>query len=131
MEIVADGAMKRGDRLYVPVRPKGQPPTMFSFMHAVAGAEVELRDEGLDIILTPEYRQKYVVVARIAGEPAPFIYFSQDEAQLGDLARLLGRDLAGATGSVTFEDYPFDGPEDQDVAWREALNEHPTAKILK
>jgi len=130
LEMVTDGAMRRGTRLYVPVRPKEQPPTMFSFMHAVASAELELRDGGLDIQLTPEFRQRYVVVANLAGDRTPYIYLSEEGAEYDDLARLLGKGATWERQTAIIEGYPFDGPDDRESAWQEALKEHPTAKAL-
>jgi hypothetical protein len=131
LEMVADGAMRRGTRLYVPVRPEEQPPTMFSFMHAVASAELELRDGGLDIQLTPEFRQRYVVVATVAGDLTPYIYLSEEGAEYDDLERLLAKESGWGRDAVMIEGYPFDGPEDQESAWQEALAEHAAAKVLR
>lgn len=130
LEMVASGAMLKGARLYVPVRPIKHPPTVFSLMHAVAGAEVELRDGGLDIHLTPEFRQPFVVVANVAGDPSPYIYISEEGSEYADLARFLGRGPALGPETVMIEGYPFDGPEDRESAWQEASSEHPTAHAL-
>lgn len=130
LEVVADGAMLRGTRLYVPIRPVKHPPTMFSFMHAVAGAEVELRDGGLDIQLTPEFRQPLVVVAKVPGDETPYIYLSEEGAEYDDLSRLLAKEPTLGPETATVEGYPFDGPEDEELARKEALTEHPTAKTL-
>jgi hypothetical protein len=93
--VVANEATRRGGRLYVPVRSVNTPPTMFSFYHALAGAEVELRDSGLDIELTPEYRQQFVVVAHVQGHETPFIYVSEEGNEYDELAKLLERDRRG------------------------------------
>jgi len=130
LEVFADGVMRRGNRLYVPVHPVGQPSTMFSFFHAVASAEVELRDQGLDVQLTPEYPQPYVVVANISGEHSPYIFLSKEGAEYDNLAELLGRDPSWTRQFVTIEGYPYEGPEDLATALREALYEHPEAKRL-
>jgi len=130
LEMVADGAMMRGNRIYVPVRPIRAPSTVFSFMHAVASAEVELRDGGIDIRLTPDFRQPFVVVAQIGGEQTPYIYLSEEGNEYDDLARLLGKGPTLRRETVAIEGYPFDGEDDRESAWNEAMAEHPTAKVL-
>ncbi len=91
LEIVAERASRRGNRVYIPVRSIVQPPTMFSLLYAVAGAEVELRDLGLDVELLPEYRQSYIVVAQVSGQPSEYIYESAEGREYDDFSALTGR----------------------------------------
>jgi hypothetical protein len=130
LQVLSEGVRKKGNRLYVPIRPERHPPTMFSFLYAIAGAEVELRDAGLDVQLTPEYAQPYVVVAQIRGDPKRYIYFSQEGQEYDDLAKLLGREVKWSKETVMIEGYPFDGPEDRDKALQEALTEYPNSTVL-
>lgn len=130
MEIDEEGIMARGDRHYVPVRPKDQPKSIFSFFEAVAGAEVQLRNEGIDVLLTPEYPQPYVVVAEITATNAKYLYLSRDGDEYEDLGRLLGIILPTPGSDVEIEGFPYDGPEDRERATEEVRAEHPTATLL-
>jgi hypothetical protein len=130
LEIVVDAIMIRGDRYYVPVRPKDEPKSMFSFFEAVAGAEVQLRSEGLDIQLTPEYAQPYVVAASFGTRDQDYLYLSREGEEYGDLGRLLGVNLPVPGEHIMIEGFPYDGQEDRERAIREARSEHPNATLL-
>jgi hypothetical protein len=130
LEIAEHRAVRRGQRLYVRVRPANEPPAMYAFYHAVAGAEIEVRDQGLDIELTPEYRQKFIVVAELAGDSSRYIYESQEGAEYDDLAKLLGFGPAWDGREAKIEGYPFEDGDERESALREASKEYPEAKRL-
>jgi|GEM_PF-4368404 len=129
MDAVWDDATIHGDRIYLPIRWKTRPRTRFEFVYAISGAEVELRDEGIDIELVPEYRQAYIVVAHVHGEPEPFMFESEEGREYDDLATLTGHKVIPGK-EINIEGYPFDNPAEKEIALREAQAEYPNAKLV-
>lgn len=128
IRIVPDGVMLRRGRRYVPVSPDKYPRSFFSFLDAIARAEIELRDSGEDVTLTPAIKQRMVVVASLPPDGKEFLYLSTDGNEFDDLARLL--ELRGLFDITAIEAFAYDDPEELAGALEQARNKHPKAEVL-
>lgn len=120
-----EGVMRRGNVIYIPVKPGVYPSRLFAFLDALSQAEMDLRDEGLDVRLTPEVRQRMVYVANVPGD-GEYVFISTDGDEYEELERALGREVPSGT---SFEGVPFDGEEEDEVK-HEVLVQHPDARRI-
>jgi hypothetical protein len=112
------------------VAPVHYPERMFDFFGALADAEIELRDAGLQVRLMPNVRQKLLVVLRSDRAPEPYrerdvAFLSTDGSEWSDYAHLVG--LGEIVRSGVLEGYPFDSSAELREAIGEVRALHPDA----
>jgi hypothetical protein len=128
------GIAKRGDRWYVPIKPNNYPEKMFDYYGALARAEIEVRDQGFDIQLTPSVKQRMLVVYEFLGEkpegvPHEVALKSHDGDEYQDLERRFPS--SKGIGSVLYEGYPYDSDQDLSEVKEEVRRLHPNAQLIE
>ena len=122
-------ASPMGGHIQVKVRPIEYPEAMFAFVEGLAKAEIALRDQGLPVRLSPDFRQRMLVVGFPQGRGA-IAYRSTDGTEYADLAELLGVSETSLM-PMGIEGYPYDSPSDFAAALKEAKFEHPNADFSR
>jgi hypothetical protein len=122
-----DAAHQAGHRIYVDVVPEQYPTSMIGFYDALARTEIDLRDEGKDVILRPAVKQRFLVVATLP-DGREVAFHSRDGDEYEDLVRLM--DLPNLPSPTMIEGYPYDNDDDLEHAKAEAISEHPKAEAI-
>lgn len=111
------------------VRPEEYPEAMYAFISALAKAEINLRDSGLKVLLTPDVQQRMLVIGQPQGR-GKIAFLSLDGNEQKDLAAIFEVPVESLL-ATPIEGYAYDSKNDLDEALQEAKTDHPDADFSR